>query len=75
MKIQKIIFESYKWLPFFLMVNWFIEVYRNISCSKLVLINFCFFFVLIIPFVFLHTMICRHIYTKCHNKEGDYYEL
>lgn len=75
MKIGKKTFEVYKWLPFCLMVNWFAEVYNHISYSKCVLVNLGVFFLIIIPFVFIHTMICRHIYTKCYNKEGRYYEL
>lgn len=75
MRISKRMFEVYKWLPFCLMVNWFTEVYHHVTHSAFVLINLGVFFLIIIPFIFMHSMIIRHIYTKCQNKEGGFYEL
>lgn len=75
MKISKKMFEIYKWLPFCLMLNWFAEIYYHIVHSSFVLANLIIFLLIIVPFIFIHSMICRHIYTRCHNREGDYYEL
>ena len=75
MKIHRKALEVYKWTPFCLMVNWFIEVYYHVTHSAFTLINLSVFFLIVIPFIFMHSMIIRHIYTKCQSKEGGFYEL
>lgn len=72
-KIKKQIFEVYKWIPFVLMANCFCTAYEKYKLANLELMHIFIFLVLIIPFIFIHSMICRHIYTK--HRKGDYYEF
>jgi ABC-type polysaccharide/polyol phosphate export permease len=73
MKIRKQIFELYKWIPFVLMANCFRTTYENYKNAHVDLLYIAIFLVFIIPFVFIHSMICRHIYSK--HKKGNYYEF
>lgn len=72
-KIKKQIFEVYKWIPFVLMANCFCITYEKYKLANLELMHIFIFLVLIIPFIFIHSMICHHIYTK--HRKGDYYEF
>lgn len=81
MKISKRNFEIYKWLPFVLMVCYFSDVYSEGLPTYAMLVRLVPFVAFIVPYIFIHSIICRHIYTTCkkqyknNDKEGFYYEF
>ena len=76
MRIGKIQFEIYKWIPYTIMVNGVLKSCFYSNNTKELLGHLFIYALLFIPFIYVHSAICRHIYTKCRDKKGgNFYEF
>lgn len=75
MKVKKFLVEVYKWLPFWLAILYILNIYFYKPSTWLGILHLVFFFVAFIPFIFIHSIVCRVIYTKCKSEEDGHYEL
>lgn len=73
MKLNKHTVNIYKWTPFWLLVAYISNIYCYNSTRTLEVVHLLFFGVFIVPFIYTHGVICRHIYTKC--QKGEHYEF
>lgn len=72
MKVKAKVIETYKWLPVWLALIFFSNIYFCASTKVIGAIHLFIFAVLAVPFIFIHSLVCRHLYIQCKNKEGDY---
>jgi len=75
MKVKKSIVEFYKWVPLWLSVLYIMNVYFYRPSQWLSVVHILFFFIAFVPFIFIHGVICRHIYTEHKAEKGGGYEL
>lgn len=71
----KIVFELYKWTPFLIMALHIYQSWQNYCTQVPYALHLVLFLILIIPYIFIHSLVCRHFYVSHQNAEGTRYEL